>query len=63
MWIAGFVVLLIAWLVLWLGLHIAGGLIHLLVVLAIISLICTSSWVAEPEFEVSARRARGGISF
>lgn len=31
--------LLIVWLVLWLGVHVTGGLIHLLVVLAVISLV------------------------
>ena len=33
------VVLLIFWLVGWLGLHILGGFIHILVVLAVIALI------------------------
>ena len=33
------VVLLILWLVGWLGLHILGGFIHILVVLAVIALI------------------------
>lgn len=34
-----FFVLIGAWLVMWIGLHIAGGLIHLLVIIAVISLI------------------------
>ena len=32
-------VLVVVWLVLWLGVHITGGLIHLLVVFAVISLV------------------------
>lgn len=39
MWIGAFIVLLIIWLVCWLGFHIASGLIHILLVLAVISLI------------------------
>lgn len=39
MWIVIFIVLLIVWLVLWLGLHITAAAIHLILVLAIISLI------------------------
>jgi Family of unknown function (DUF5670) len=34
-----FIVLVVAWLFGWGALHIAGGLIHLLVILAVISLI------------------------
>jgi hypothetical protein len=34
-----FVVLVVAWLFGWAAFHIAGGLIHLLVILAVISLI------------------------
>jgi uncharacterized protein DUF5670 len=34
-----FVVLVIAWLLGWLAFHVAGGLIHILVVLAVVSLI------------------------
>jgi len=39
MLLALFVILLIIWLVGWLAFHVAGGLIHLLLILAIISLI------------------------
>ena len=31
--------LIIVWLVLWLGVHVGGGLIHLLVVFAVISIV------------------------
>lgn len=31
--------LVVIWLVLWLGVHVTGGLIHLLIVFAVISLI------------------------
>ena len=34
-----FLVLAALWLILWLGVHITGGLIHILIVLAVISLI------------------------
>ena len=34
-----FIVLLIAWLLAWLAFHVAGGLIHLLLIVAVISLI------------------------
>lgn len=34
-----FFVLLAAWLIFWAGLHLAGGLIHLLIIVAVISLI------------------------
>ena len=34
-----FVVLLVAWLLGWVAFHVAGGLIHLLLIVAIISLI------------------------
>jgi hypothetical protein len=34
-----FLVLAALWLILWLGVHIASGMIHLLIVLAVISLI------------------------
>jgi uncharacterized membrane protein (DUF485 family) len=34
-----FVVLLLAWLLGWVGFHIAGGLIHLLLIVAFIALI------------------------
>lgn len=34
-----FFILLAAWLIVWAGLHLAGGFIHLLIVLAVISLI------------------------
>ena len=34
-----FVVLLVGWLLAWAALHIAGGLIHLLLIIAVISLI------------------------
>ena len=37
--IALFFVLLILWLVFWLALHAAGGLVHLLIVFAVIALI------------------------
>ena len=39
MFIALFVILLIAWLLGWAAFHVAGGLIHLLLIVAIISLI------------------------
>jgi len=34
-----FFILLIAWLICWAALHIAGGFIHLLIIVAVISLI------------------------
>ncbi len=34
-----FFVLIIAWLIFWLALHVAGGLVHLLLVFAVIALI------------------------
>jgi len=34
-----FIVLAALWLILWLGVHIAGGFIHLLIVVAVIALI------------------------
>jgi Family of unknown function (DUF5670) len=34
-----FVVLLVAWLLGWVAFHVAGGLIHLLLIVAVISLI------------------------
>ena len=34
-----FFVLIGVWLVMWIGLHIAGGMIHLLVIIAVISLV------------------------
>ncbi len=34
-----FVVLLVAWLLGWVGFHVAGGLIHLLLIVALIALI------------------------
>jgi hypothetical protein len=34
-----FVVLLVAWLIFWAALHVAGGLVHLLIVFAVIALI------------------------
>ncbi len=39
MFIAIFVILLIAWLLAWAAFHVAGGLIHLLLIVAVISLI------------------------
>lgn len=39
MWIGIFVVLVALWLIFWLGVHITGGFIHILLVLAIIALI------------------------
>ncbi len=39
MWIGIFVVLLALWLIFWLGVHITGAFIHILLVLAIIALI------------------------
>ncbi|HEY0566330.1 MAG TPA: lmo0937 family membrane protein [Terriglobales bacterium] len=39
MFIGLFALLLIVWLVCWLGLHIAGAAIHILLVLAIVALI------------------------
>lgn len=39
MFLALFIVLLVAWLVVWAGLHLVGGAIHLLLVLAVIFLI------------------------
>jgi len=39
MFLALFVILLAIWLAGWLAFHVAGGLIHLLLVLAVISLI------------------------
>ena len=33
------ILLLVAWAVLWLGFHIAGGLIHLLVVIGVVMLV------------------------
>jgi hypothetical protein len=37
-WLVVAVVLLVAWLLGWLAFHVAGGLIHLLLVVAVISL-------------------------
>jgi hypothetical protein len=34
-----FMVLLVAWLLGWVGFHVAGGLIHLLLIVAVIALI------------------------
>jgi hypothetical protein len=34
-----FIVFFAAWILAWLGLHVAGGLIHILLVVAIISLV------------------------
>lgn len=39
MWIGIFVVLVALWLIFWLGVHVTSGLIHILLVLAIIALI------------------------
>jgi hypothetical protein len=39
MFMALFIVLLVAWLLGWVAFHVAGGLIHLLLIVAIISLI------------------------
>ncbi|MBZ5584964.1 MAG: lmo0937 family membrane protein [Acidobacteriia bacterium] len=39
MFIALFIILLIAWLIGWVAFHVAGGLIHLLLIVAVISLI------------------------
>ena len=39
MFLVLFIVLLIAWLVAWAAFHIAGGLIHLLLIVAFVSLI------------------------
>ena len=39
MFLTVFIVLLVAWALGWLAFHIAGGLIHLLLVIAVISLI------------------------
>ena len=39
MFLTLFIVLLVAWALGWLAFHIAGGLIHLLLVIAVISLI------------------------
>jgi Family of unknown function (DUF5670) len=39
MFMALFIVLLVAWLVGWGAFHVAGGLIHLLLIVAVISLI------------------------
>ena len=39
MFMALFVVLLVAWLLGWVAFHVAGGLIHLLLIVAVISLI------------------------
>jgi hypothetical protein len=39
MFLALFVILLVIWLGGWLAFHVAGGLIHLLLILAVISLI------------------------
>ena len=39
MFLALFVILLVIWLAGWLAFHVAGGLIHLLLLLAVISLI------------------------
>ena len=38
-WLVVAVVLLVAWLLGWLAFHVAGGLIHLLLVVAVISLV------------------------
>ncbi len=34
-----FVVLLVAWLMGWVGFHVAGGLVHLLLIVAVVALI------------------------
>ncbi len=34
-----FVILLVVWLIVWAGLHVAGGAVHLLIILAVIFLI------------------------
>jgi hypothetical protein len=39
MFIVLFIILLVLWLFGWLGFHVAGGLIHLLLILAVISII------------------------
>jgi hypothetical protein len=39
MFMALFIVLLVAWLLGWVAFHVAGGLIHLLLIVAVISLI------------------------
>ena len=39
MFLAFFIVLLVAWLIVWAGLHLVGGAIHILLALAVISLI------------------------
>jgi hypothetical protein len=39
MFLALFVVLVVAWLLGWVAFHVAGGLIHLLLVVAVISLL------------------------
>ena len=39
MFMALFIVLLVAWLLGWVAFHVAGGMIHLLLIVAIISLI------------------------
>ena len=39
MWIGIFLVLLVLWLIFWLGVHITGAFIHILLGLAVISLI------------------------
>ncbi len=39
MFLALFIILLVAWLIVWAGLHVVGGAIHLLLALAVIFLI------------------------
>jgi hypothetical protein len=39
MFMALFIVLLVAWLLGWVAFHVAGGMIHLLLIVAVISLI------------------------
>jgi hypothetical protein len=39
MFLALFVVLVVAWLLGWVAFHVAGGLIHLLLIVAVISLL------------------------
>jgi hypothetical protein len=39
MFLALFIILLIIWLLGWMAFHVAGGLIHLLLIVAVISLI------------------------
>ncbi len=39
MFMALFIVLLVAWLLGWVAFHVAGGMIHLLLIVAVISLV------------------------